>query len=174
MFLREIFIIKGRLYNMKKKLTVLMLIMSLMVMSVTPTFAGQNIPLPGHKGWTYRIDKGNSSGNSNTHVHLDGPKGQEYVDGFGGKNSHKNKPGLDEAPSKQRKALKKQKKYKDAEEAAEAEQAAVKELKKSDFDWAKAADRAAAIALIAAAGATWFFPGDDAAAWANAARAWAF
>lgn len=157
-----------------KKFTLFLLVMSLMLMSVTPTFAAKNKPLPGHKGWSYRVDKGKTGGNENTHVHLKGPKSQEYVDGFGGKNSHKKLPRLKDAPNKVRKTLEKQKDYKDAEEAAEAEQDAIKELKRNDFDWGKAADRAAAIALIVAAGATWFFPGDDAAAWANAARAFAF
>ncbi len=157
----------------KSKMIIFILVITLLLTNIQVVFAAQDKPVPGApKGWTYRVDKGSSRGNENTHVHVDGPKGEEFVDGFGGKNSHKKLPSLDKAPKKIREGVKGTKDYKDAEKNAKAEIKAINNIKKKNLDWSKITDRVIATLLVLAAGATWFFPGDDPAAWLNFARSW--
>lgn len=160
---------------MKKITSFFLLFIFIFSMAVQPTFAATTKQIPGApKGWRYRIDKGNSRGNENPHVHVYGPNGKEYVDGLGSSNSHKSKPKISEVPSKVRKKLEQQKDYKEAKKEAAEIRALKSKLKAKKLNFAKAADRAIAIGLVIAAGLSWFFPGDDAAAWTNLARAWGF
>lgn len=157
-----------------KKFTSLFLSLILIFTLSTPAFAGSNKPIPGApKGWKYRVDLGNTRGNENPHVHVYSPKGTEYIDGLGGKNSHKSKPKISKVPGRVRKKLEQQRDYKDAKDKANKIQALKKQLRSKHLDFSKWSDRIIAIGLVAAAGLTWFFPGDDALAWANLARVFA-
>lgn len=159
---------------MKKLVSIFLTFALIFVINAQDSSAASNKQIPGcPKGWRYRVDLGNSRGNNNPHVHVYGPNGQEYVDGLGSTNSHKSLPNVSSAPRKVRKKLEEQRDYRDAKRKAAQIRTLKSKIRSKHLNFRKWGDRAIAIGLVIASGLTWFFPGDDAAAWLNLARAWA-
>lgn len=119
--------------------------------------------------WKVRIDFPTDA-NPKYHGHVYNPKGKQVgVENLDGSKSHGDS--WADVPSKVKKKIKEHKEYKKYKEKQEKLDKAAKQIKSKKLNLKKTADIIIAIGIVVAATATWFFPGDDVAAWGNLLRA---
>lgn len=119
--------------------------------------------------WKARIDIPTES-NPKYHTHVYDSKGKQVgVQNMDGSKSHgttwKN------VPKKVQEKIKDHPEYKKAKKKSDKLDKAAKQIKSKNLNLKKKADIILAIGIVIAATATFFFPGDDVAAWGNLLRA---
>lgn len=124
-------------------------------------------------GWRFRVDPPhNDNANAKWHVHVentkDGTKGSEGVDGSASHGDHMNK-----IPNKVKDKVKKHPEYEKGKKKQKELNKATKEIKDRGLkiDWRHVGDVIIAIGIVVVCTATFFFQGDDIAAWMNLLRA---
>lgn len=119
--------------------------------------------------WKVRIDFPTSA-NPKYHVHVYDPKGNQVgVENLDGTPSHGQT--LSKVPNKVKTKIKEHPEYKKYKKKQEKLNEAAKKIKAKKLNLWKTADIIIAIGIVVAATATFFFPGDDIAAWGNFLRA---
>lgn len=125
------------------------------------------------QGWRFRVDGPHASiKDGKWHVHVEntrtGTTGAEGVDGSESHGDHMNK-----IPNKIKKKIKDHDEYKKGQREQKKLDKAANEIKKQDLviDWAHIGDVITAIGIVIVCTATFFFQGDDFAAWINLLRA---
>lgn len=138
---------------------------------VKAAHSGQWIDLG--KGWRFRVDPPHTDGSSGKwHVHAEntrtGQKGSEAVDGSASHGDHMNN-----VDKKVKDKIKNHPEYKKGKDKQKKLNNAVSQIKakKLKIDWKHVSDVLIAISLVIAATGTFFFQGDDVAAWINLLRA---
>lgn len=135
--------------------------------------AGKSIDIGN--GWKFRVDPPHTSGgNAKWHVHVKGKvngktvTGSEGVDGSASHGDHMNK-----IPNGVKKKIKNNPKYKEGQKKQKQLEKATNQIKakKLKLDWKHIGDVTIAIGIVVACTATFFFQGDDIAAWLNLFRA---
>lgn len=161
--------------KVKRKSIIVTLLLICMVIntigsSVTANAANSGKWIDLGQGWEFRVDPPhNDNANAKYHVHVrnkqKGIEGSEGVDGSASHGDHMNK-----VPNSVKKKIKDHEEYKKGKEKQKKLDKAVQEVKSKKLDLSKAADVVIAIGIVVACTATFFFPGDDVAAWANLLR----
>ena len=163
---------------MKKILSILLIVccivtvgMSSNVSNVSAATSGSWNDLGG--GWRFRVDPPHTeNSNGKWHVHVEntrtGVSGSEGVDGSASHGDHMNN-----IPNKVKEKVKNHPEYKKGKDKQKKLDKAVEEIKQKDLkiDWAHIGDVILAIGIVVGATATFFFQGDDVAAWMNLLRA---
>lgn len=123
-------------------------------------------------GWEFRVDGPHVDGCTKYHVHArnkqEGKEGSECVDGTSSHGDH-----LNDVPKKVRNKIRDNNEYQKAKKKQKKLNDAKKEIKKKKLkiDWKHIADVVIAIGIVVVATGTFFFQGDDMAAWINFLRA---
>ncbi|HDR5039239.1 TPA: hypothetical protein QCR75_005696 [Bacillus anthracis] len=161
---------------MKKFVSKLLIFTMIFVMMIpTYVFAAENSFEVD--GYTVRVDSPRSGcGDKNNQWHVHVYKGKKMTKSaeVGCENvkdqSESHGKDLSEVPRKTRDKIRKHKEYGKAQKEQAKLDKAMNQIKKEKLDLKKAADILIAAGIVAAATATWFFPGDDAVAWGNFLR----
>ncbi|WXR62877.1 hypothetical protein WG909_06615 [Peptostreptococcaceae bacterium AGR-M142] len=157
------------------KLLILTLIFMLSIPSLA--FAAEDVfTIDNHK---VRVDSprsGCGGKNNQWHVHVYGKnKSMNKSNEIGCENvidqSDSHGKDLSDVPRKTREKIRNHKKYKDAKKKQQQLNKAMKKIKRKKLNLRKTTDIIIAAGIVAAATFTWFFPGDDVAAWGNFLRA---
>lgn len=161
-----------------KKSILKFFIFTMIFMTMIPTFifaAEDTFTVDGYK---VRVDSprsGSETSNNEWHVHVYNGEKMTKTAEVGCENvkdqSKSHGKDLSKVPKKTRNKIRDHKKYKDAQKKQAKLDKAVKEIKQKKLNLRKTADILVAAGIVAAATATWFFPGDDAVAWGNFLRA---
>lgn len=142
-------------------------------MMETVQASGQWIDLGG--GWKFRVDGPHTGTDTGKyHVHVEGRKGNKTVkgsEGVDGSKSHGDH--MNDIPDSVKEKVKKHPKYKDGQKKQKDLDQAKKQIKSRNLkiDWQHVGDVIIAIGIVVACTATFFFQGDDIAAWMNLLRA---
>jgi len=158
---------------MKKILSIIMSTMMILLMITNSVFAassGKWIDLG--QGWKFRVDPPHTGSDTGKyHVHVNYKNKEVGSEGVDGSKSHNDN--MKNVPNSIKKQIKNHPEYKKAQQKQKKLEAAKKQIKakKLKIDWAHIADVIIAIGIVVATTATFFFPGDDVAAWINFFRA---
>lgn len=124
-------------------------------------------------GWRFRVDPPHTeNSNAKWHVHVEntktGVKGSEGVDGTASHGDHMNN-----IPKKVKDKIKNHPEYKKGKDKQKKLNEATKQIKQKGLkiDWKHVGDVVLAIGIVIGCTATFFFQGDDIAAWMNLLRA---
>ncbi|WP_313891094.1 hypothetical protein [Psychrobacillus sp.] len=119
-----------------------------------------------------RVDVPKASDDAQYHVHVTNKKlGIDAAEGVNGEPSHKKTLAGSGVPKKIIDKVKEHKDFKNAEKKQKKLDDAAAEIKAKKLDLNKTEDIIIAIAVVVAATATFFFPGDDVLAWGALLRA---
>lgn len=123
------------------------------------------------KGWKFRVDPPHvDKSNANWHVHVTNGKksGSEAVNGEKSHDDH-----MDDIDKKVKEKIKNHPEYKKGQKKQKDLDKATSQIKKKGLkiDWKHVGDVIIAIGIVVACTATFFFQGDDIAAWINLLRA---
>lgn len=123
-------------------------------------------------GYKFRVDGPHTGTDTGKyHVHVNKGNNEIGSEGVDGSKSHGDN--MNNVPNSVKKKIKEHPEYKRAQKKQEELEKAKKEIKEKNLkiDWWHIGDVILAIAIVVAATATFFFPGDDVGAWINLLRA---
>jgi hypothetical protein len=166
----------GNNMNIKKTLIITLMICCLFTVGLTQSqtveAASSGVWQDLGGGWRFRVDgPHNDKANANWHVHAENKKlGKDGSEAVNGKKSHNDH--LNDVPNKVKKKIKNHPEYKKGQKKQKDLDKAVSKIKDKGLkiDWRHIGHVVIAIAIVVACTATFFFQGDDIAAWMNLLR----
>lgn len=163
-----------------KKFMLKLFVFTMIFMLIFPsfTFAAENpFIVDNYKVRLDRPTSGSGDSNNQWHIHVYEGKNAKMIPSneVGCENvkdqSESHGKDLSKVPKKTRDKIRNHETYKKGQKEQAKLDKAMGEIKDKDLDLSKAVDIIIAIGIVVAATATWFFPGDDIAAWGNFLRA---
>lgn len=164
--------------NIKKILTMVLVVCCIFTLSLSARSQTVSAATSGQwqdlgQNWRFRVDPPHTeNSNANWHVHVEntrtGAKGSEAVNGEASHGDHMNN-----VDKKVKEKVKNHPEYQKGKKKQQDLDKAKSEIKKKNLkiDWKHIGDVVIAICIVVACTATFFFQGDDVAAWMNLLRA---
>jgi hypothetical protein len=152
----------------KTLLIVMILTFSFLSLTTSPVIAASPWFDAGN-GYKWRLDTPHGKANPKYHVHVN--KGNKEVGSQNVDGTRSHGKTLNAVPKSVKKKIESHPKYKEAQNKQKKLNVATHKIKSKKLDLRKSVDFWIAVAIVVAATGTFFFPGDDFAAWGNLLRA---